>query len=74
MERKEANMAVLSSLLLCLDFEVVVDDEEVDGVEVALDALGEGIGLAHQPAHPRSQRAKEAFCVVGLAFGFVIFL
>src|SRR5579875_2788941 len=33
-------------------------------------ALGEGERLAHEAAQPLAQGAKEAFGVVGLAFGF----
>jgi hypothetical protein len=51
-----------------LDFEIVSDDEEMDGVEVALHALGKGICPAHQTAHTGAQRAKPMFDVVGLAF------
>ena len=51
-----------------LDLQVVGDDEEVDGVEVALYALGEGVRAAHQAADPCTQRAKPAFGMVGLAF------
>ena len=45
-------------------------DEEVDGVEVALDALGKGVGPTYQATQARPQRAKPAFCVVGLALLF----
>ena len=41
---------VLSSLLFCLDGEIVGGDEKVDGVEVAFDFLGKRIGPAHQAA------------------------
>ena len=53
---------------LPLDGEVVGGDEEVDGVEVVLGALGEGVGFSHQAADPCPQRAKPAFHVVGFTF------
>ena len=61
-------LVVLWTLLLCLDFEVVVGDEEVDGLGVAPLASGKGAGAAREPAHPRPQSAKPALHVVGLAF------
>ena len=43
------------------------DDEEVDGVQVVLGALGEGERLAHEAAHALAQRAKPAFHVAGFS-------
>ena len=51
-----------------LDAQVVIGDEEVDGIEVTLNALGKGVCSAHQAADPCSHGAKPAFGVVGFAF------
>ena len=48
-----------------LDSEVVAGDEEVDGIEVVLGALGEGQGLADQAADPLAQRTKPTLDVAG---------
>ena len=50
-----------------MDGQVVSDDEEVDGIEVVLGALGEGKRLSHQAADPLAQGAEPAFDVAGLA-------
>ena len=51
-----------------LDLEVVGGDEEVDGVEVVLSTLGEGVGFSHQATHAGPQGAEPTLHVVGLAF------
>ena len=50
-----------------LNGEVVGDDEEVDGIEVVLGVLGEGISLTHQATDAGPRGAKPAFDVVGSA-------
>ena len=53
-----------------LDGEVVVGEEEGDGIEVVLRALGKGVRPTHQAAGSGPQAAKPAFDVAGLALGF----
>ena len=53
-----------------MDGEVVVGDEEVDGVEVMLGALGKGVSPAHQAAGSGPQSAEPTLDVAGFTLLF----
>ena len=50
--------------------QIVVTDEELDGPDMVGELLGKGQRLAHQTGHPLTQRAVEAFDVIGFTGQF----
>ena len=50
------------------DPKIVAGDKEVDGIKATFDAFEKGVCFADESAQTRSDHAKEAFGMVGLAF------